>query len=216
VPTFDAVIFDLDGTLADSLGDIGGAMNEMLAAHGFPTHALEAYKNFVGEGVEQLARRALPPAEAERAANYIADYRARYARRIIQDTRPYPGVPELLDALSAQGLKLAVLSNKRDDFTVELVQKLFARWSFVEVRGERQGVPRKPDPHAALDIARTLTVTPARCAFVGDTAIDMRTARNAGMHAVGVTWGFRPRTELTDAGAHAVLEHPRELLPILS
>jgi phosphoglycolate phosphatase len=215
VAHFDAVIFDLDGTLADSLADIGGAMNETLAAHGFPTHALDAYRGFVGEGVELLAQRALPAAERHRAAEFVAIFRGRYQRRIAQDTRPYPGVPELLDALIAQGLKLAVLSNKRDDFTNQLVQKLFSRWPFAEVRGERQGVPRKPHPQAALEIATVLACDPARCVFVGDTAVDVQTARAAGMHAVGVTWGFRPALELSQAGAHAVLEHPAELLALL-
>lgn len=215
MPHFDAVIFDLDGTLADSLADIGGAMNETLAAHGHPTHPLEAYRDFVGEGIETLARRAMPQPPRADVADFVADYRARYRLRIAKETRPYPGVPEALDGLTAKGLKLAILSNKRDDFTVELVKTLFGRWSFVEVRGERQGVPRKPNPQAALEIAVRLEVAPARCAFVGDTPIDMKTARNAGMHAVGVTWGFRPANELNDAGAHVVLRHPSELVDAL-
>jgi phosphoglycolate phosphatase len=215
VPQFDAVIFDLDGTLADSLGDIGGAMNETLAAHGHPVHPLDAYREFVGDGVEMLARRALPEAKRADITAFVAAYRARYQQRIAQETRPYPGVPEALDALTAKGLKLAVLSNKRDDFTIELVKTLFGKWPFLEVRGERQGVPRKPDPQAALEIAVQLKAPPARCAFVGDTPIDMKTARNAGMHAVGVTWGFRPANELNDAGAHVVLRHPSELVDAL-
>jgi phosphoglycolate phosphatase len=215
VPTFDAVIFDLDGTLADSLADIGGAMNETLAAHGHPVHPITAYRDFVGEGVETLARRALPQPPPQDVTAFLADYRARYRQRMAQETRPYPGVPEALDALTARGLKLAVLSNKRDDFTVELVKVLFAKWRFLEVRGERQGVPRKPNPQAALEIAARLETPPARCAFVGDTAIDMKTARSAGMHAVGVTWGFRPATELTAAGAQVVISRPAELVDVI-
>ena len=216
VASFDAVIFDLDGTLADSLADIGGAMNETLADHGHPVHPLDAYRQFVGEGVEMLARRALPTPLQSDVTAFVAAYRARYQQRIAKETRPYAGVPEALDALVKAGLKLAVLSNKRHDFTVQLVQTLFSRWPFLDVRGEQHNVPRKPDPQAALDIARGLGVAPSRCAFVGDTAIDMKTARAAGMHAVGVTWGFRPALELTEAGAARVLLHPSELVQALS
>lgn len=212
MPPIDAVIFDLDGTLADSLADIGEAMNEMLASHGLPTHGLDAYKTFVGEGVENLTRRALPEEQRGELARYLDDYRARYARRLANQTRPYPGVPELLDALVERKLALAVLSNKRDDFTVELVRQLFSRWPFRVVRGERAGTPRKPDPTAALEVAAELGVAPAHVAFVGDTAIDIKTARAAGMLAVGVTWGFRPERELEAAGAHVVIRRPEQLL----
>lgn len=216
MPPTDAVIFDLDGTLADSLADIGGAMNEMLASHGLPTHGLDAYKSFVGEGVENLTRRALPEDRRLELARYLDEYRARYAQRIARETRPYPGIPELLDALVERKLALAVLSNKRDDFTVELVKQLFGRWPFRCVRGERAGTPRKPDPTSALQVAAELGCAPARIAFVGDTAIDMKTARAAGMRAVGVTWGFRPERELIGAGAQVVIARPEQLLPEVS
>lgn len=210
--SFHAVIFDLDGTLADSLGDIGGAMNEALVARGLPSHGLEAYRQFVGEGVEVLAHRAAPGLGPAGLPLLVEEYRARYAARIDAQTRPYEGVPAMLDGLVAAGLPLAVLSNKRDDFTLELVRRLFGRWPFVEVRGERVGVPRKPDPTAALELARALGVPPADCAFVGDTAIDIRTAVAAEMIPIGVLWGFRGADELHQAGARRLLSHPRELL----
>ncbi len=209
---FRAVLFDLDGTLADSLGDIGGAMNEALAARGLPTHALEDYKGFVGEGVEMLARRAAVGLPEPQLKALVAEYRTRYGARIDSDTRPYEGVPAMLDALVAARVPMAVLSNKRDDFTVELVRRLFSSWPFVEVRGERERTPRKPDPTAALEIARALKVAPGECAFVGDTAIDIGTAVAAGMIPIGVLWGFRGKDELLAAGASRLLAHPRELL----
>ena len=210
--SFRAVIFDLDGTLADSLGDIGGAMNEALAARGLLEHPLLAYHQFIGEGVEVLARRAAPLLEERHVKALVDEYRERYAARIDAATRPYEGISELLDGLVQAQVPLAVLSNKRDDFTIELVRRRFSRWPFRAVRGERADVPRKPDPTAALEIASTLAVAPADCAFVGDTSIDMKTALAAGMQPVGVLWGFRGREELLEAGAKRLLAHPRELL----
>ncbi len=209
---FRAAIFDLDGTLADSLGDIGGAMNEALAARGLKPHALPDYHPFIGEGVEHLARRAAPSLEDAHLPAFVEEYRARYAARIDQDTRPYDGIVELLDALAAAEVPLAVLSNKRDDFTVELVKRRFGKWKFHAVRGERLGVKRKPDPAAAISIATELGVEPTDCVFVGDTAIDMKTAVAAKMLPVGVLWGFRGREELLAAGAKRLISHPRELL----
>jgi phosphoglycolate phosphatase len=209
------VIFDLDGTLLDSLNDIGGAMNDALTARGFPVHPIDAYLRMVGEGVDMLARRALPKDANVDLAQFIEAYRARYAERMERHTRPYDGIPALLDALTARGVKMAVLSNKREDFTVELVRRQLPRWPFVEVRGERSGVPRKPDPQAALALATSLGLTPADCAFVGDTPIDVKTAVNAGMLPVGVLWGFRTRDELAAAGARHTLNNPGELLALL-
>lgn len=211
---FRAVLFDLDGTLADSLGDLGGAMNEALAARGLPEHPKAAYRQFVGEGIEVLVRRASGLLDEAVIQALVVEYRARYAARIDAETRPYEGVAAMLDGLVAARVPMAVLSNKRDDFTVELVRRLFGRWPFVEVRGERVETPRKPDPTAALQIARALGVPAAECAFVGDTAIDIATAVAAGMIPIGVLWGFRGREELVAAGASRLLKHPRELLGV--
>jgi phosphoglycolate phosphatase len=212
---FDAVIFDLDGTLADTLEDIGAAMNEALRRLGQPTHPPDAYREFVGEGVNKLAQAALPPDQHDLVARAVSEFRAHYVAHLVDRTRPFPEIPTALDALVERGIKLAVLSNKLDAMTRRIVELCFGRWPFHPVFGEREGVPKKPDPSGALEIASALGVAPPRMAMVGDTAIDIRTARAAGMLAVGVTWGFRPREEVAEAGADAVVGTPRELLEIL-
>jgi phosphoglycolate phosphatase len=213
-----AFLFDLDGTLLDSLVDIADAMNDALAEANWPTHPLALYRESVGEGVEALARRVAPPAVAEgdpRRVALTARYQAIYAGRLTRATKPYPGVPELVAALRGRGLPLGVLSNKPDAATRLLVDTFFEAGSFAAVRGQRPGVPRKPDPSAALALAAELGVPPAEVAFVGDTAVDMRTARAAGMVAVGVSWGFRPG-ELREAGAELIVDAPSALASLAS
>lgn len=211
---FQAVIFDLDGTLADSLRDLGEAMNLALADFQLPGHPIDAYRAFVGEGVDVMVRRAATTNRDVPWDKLVDRYRERYAELDHRYTAPYPGIPKLLDGLTAAGIKLAVLSNKRDDFTRQLVAKQFSRWEFVDVRGERDGVPRKPDPTAAFELALVLNVLPANIAFVGDTAVDVNTARNAGMRSVGCLWGFRGKAELVHAGARDLLSRPAELLSL--
>ena len=196
------VIFDLDGTLADSLDDIASAMNRTLLAKGFPTHPVSAYRGFVGEGLRRLVERALPPgAESVREA-FLTAYQADYAEHLLDETRLFPGIPPVLDALAAAGVPLAVLSNKYDVPTRRMVDALCSRWTFREVFGERPGVPRKPDPASALALADALGAPPESVAFVGDTGVALRTARAASMRPVGVLWGFRPE-EVLASGAEA-------------
>jgi phosphoglycolate phosphatase len=211
---YAAVLFDLDGTLVDSIADLADAMNYALALQGLPGHELPAYRLMVGEGVETLVRRALPAERSALVPRVLADFRDRYAGHYADKTLPYPGIADLLARLSAAGLKLAVLSNKREDFTQAVVRALLPGARFEQVRGERANVPRKPDPTAALELARDLGVAPSACAFVGDTAVDMDTARSAGMVAVGVLWGFRSKEELLSHGAKVLLAHPLELLDV--
>lgn len=207
------VIFDLDGTLADSLGDIASAMNRTLRAQGFPEHPVEAYRTFVGEGVRRLAERALPPGTEDRREAFLAAYQTDYAEHLLDATGLFPGIPALLDALAAAGVPVAVLSNKPDGSTGRLVDALCGRWAFREVMGERPGVPRKPDPAAALALADALAAPPERVAFVGDTEVDILTARSAGMRPLGVLWGFRP-AEILASGAEAA-ETAQELAALL-
>jgi phosphoglycolate phosphatase len=216
-PAALAVLLDLDGTLLDTLADLAASMNAALAERGHPPHPVEAYRLFVGDGVEALVARALPEAarDGETLAATAAAMRLEYARRWADATRPYDGVPELLDGLAARNLPAAILSNKPDDFTVAMVSRLLGRWRFAVVRGERPGIPRKPDPRAALEIARELGVPPGRFVCLGDSAVDILSASAAGMIPVGALWGFRSEAELRGAGADLLVAHPRELLPIL-
>jgi len=211
---FDAAVFDLDGTLLDSLDDISDCMNAALTAQGFPTHPKADYKYFVGDGMDILAKRVLP-AHAATETGITATVqlmRKEYHVRWKDKSRPYPGIPELLNALSERGLKLTVLSNKPDDFSKLVVKEIFGEWPWAVVFGARANVAKKPDPAGAIEIAKILKVEPARCVYFGDTNTDMFTARGAGMYALGCTWGFRPAKELTDAGAHALIDAPLDAL----
>lgn len=213
---FDAVIFDLDGTLVDTLEDIGDAMNRVLAAEGAPVHDYGAYRYLVGRGLWNLTEQALSPrlrdpATVERCyGSMIADYSA----HSLVKTRPYDGVPELLRSLREAGLPLAVFSNKSHDLTLRIVEVLLGHALFVEVRGALPGIPLKPDPAVALELAEGLGVAPGLVAYVGDSNVDMQTAVAAGMPAVGVSWGFRTAAELREHGAAVVIDRPDELLAL--
>ncbi len=207
-----ALVFDLDGTLADTLADVAGAMNRSLARAGLPGHAPGAYRFLIGDGVVELARRALPPGSALRLDEIVAGFREIYAEHLLDETKPYPGIPELLAELRARKVPSAVLSNKPEDATRAIVDRLFPAHSFATVAGQRPDRPRKPDPTVALAIARDLGVPPAETLLVGDSKTDMLTATAVGMVPIGVLWGFRDRAELEAHGARAVIERPSELL----
>lgn len=209
---FSAVIFDLDGTLLDSLEDLADSVNAVLAGRGMPVHPVPAFRRFVGNGVVNLVRRAAPAglADAE-LRELVSEGRAEYGRRWDAKSRPYPGVPAMLDALARAGVRLALLSNKPDEFTARIAERFFAPWLLNPARGAREGVPLKPDPAAALDVARDLGQEPAGILFAGDSDVDVRTAKNAGMFAAGVLWGFRDAEELTAAGADKLFATPDEL-----
>ncbi|MGA2975615.1 MAG: HAD family hydrolase [Spirochaetia bacterium] len=216
--THTAVLFDLDGTLLDTLEDLGDSMNVTLASLGYPAHPIVSYRYFVGDGVENLVRRALPqPAGMDEAvvSTALPLMRAEYARRWKDKSRLYDGVPELLDGLSARGVKLAVLSNKPHPATVDVVNHFFSRWRFDAVLGARHGVPIKPDAGAALEVCRLLAIPAGSFLYLGDTNTDMFTARAAGMFAVGALWGFRTAEELKSAGAQALVRRPEEVLDLL-
>jgi phosphoglycolate phosphatase len=214
---FKAVVFDLDGTLLDTLDDLAGSMNRVLATAGLPVHATERYRYFVGDGVTKLTERVLPEdrRDADTVARFVAAMRADYGEHWADKTQPYEGVPAMLNGLTAAGLTLTVLSNKPDDFTKLCVAKLLPRWRFEIVRGVVPGGPVKPDPAGAVGISRELGVACGEFLYLGDTGTDMRTARGAGMYAVGALWGFREEEELIREGAAELAATPPDVLHLL-
>jgi phosphoglycolate phosphatase len=208
------VIFDLDGTLVDSLRDIADAMDHVLEQLELPKPSFVEYERFIGDGARLLVRRALGGrADLEEAA--LAAFRERYSARLTVHTRPFPGIAPLLGELSRRNVPSAVLSNKPHPATVKMVRELFPTHSFVAVLGHRANTPTKPDPSSALELARSLSIAPSNVLFVGDTAVDVQTARAAGMVPIGVAWGMRTVEELRDAGAAHVLDSPNDLVSLL-
>ncbi len=212
---YRAVIFDLDGTLLDTIEDLAAAMNAALAANGLPPRIeITAHMRMVGDGVVKYVLRAMPAArrgDEAMAGRVTADYRAAYAAGWRDRTRPYEGVEAMLDELRRRGVRSAVLSNKPDDTTRATVEAFLGLDRFDAVRGARDGVPLKPDPAAALAMAEQMRLAPAECAYVGDTATDMTTAKAAGMYAIGAVWGFRDAAELRSAGANVLAQAPADV-----
>lgn len=214
---YQAVLFDLDGTLLDTLADLADSGNTVLRGLGFPEHSYETYKVLVGEGIESLVRRALPAEHRDPAtvAQCLALMRQEYGQHWADKTRPYAGIEELLDALSARGIRTAVFSNKPHEFTQLCVSRFLPRGDFAVVLGQQSNRAKKPDPAGALEIAAQLGLPPAAFLYLGDTNTDMQTATAAGMFPVGVTWGFRTVEELQTNGARALIDGPLELLRLL-
>lgn len=216
---FDGVIFDLDGTLLDSLADIATATNLVLAESGVEGFSVDRYRTLVGDGVRVLFERAAEAAEfayddewlVSQMERFVTVYRDVYTR----ESQPYRGIDAMLIEIERRRLARAVLSNKPHHLTLELVEHFFARTSFSPVFGQRLGVPRKPDPTAVEEIMSTWQLAPGRIAYVGDTNIDMLTAVASGCFAVGVTWGFRSEEELRSSGADAIVHTAAELTELL-
>jgi phosphoglycolate phosphatase len=213
-----AVLFDLDGTLLDTLADLGESMNEALGEIGIGAHPLEAYKRFVGDGMRTLALRSLPPERRDQRTveHCVAAMLRVYGLRTDRKTRPFAGVPELVEELSKRAIPMAILSNKPEDLTRRLVERFFGAGRFAVVAGARGDAPRKPDPTVAVAIAKRLAVEPAEVLYLGDTDTDMRTAVAAGMYPVGALWGFRDAAELSASGARELVRAPADVLALLS
>jgi phosphoglycolate phosphatase len=213
---FDGVIFDLDGTLVDTLEDIADAMDRVLALEGAPGHGHDEYRYLIGHGIRNLVTEALPAElrSAERVERCHARMLDDYGAHSLVKTRVYEGVPELVRALRADGVRLAVHSNKAGAHTRAIVAALLDPDDFVEVAGARPETPLKPDPAVALAIAARFGLPPARIVYCGDSLVDMRTARSAGMIAVGAAWGFRTPEELVESGAQVVIGAPLDLLAL--
>jgi phosphoglycolate phosphatase len=211
---FRAVVFDLDGTLLDSLRDIADSMNTVLRRLGYPGYSVEDYKRLVGDGVTALIENALPAGAIGRHS--VEDVGRMLGQEYVlnwnRHTRPYPGIPRLLDSLQERGVRLNILSNKLEEFTRLAAETFLGRWRFDKVIGFRPDLPRKPDPAGALSIAREAGIPAAEFLYLGDSDTDMQTAVAAGMYPVGALWGFRTEEELRAHGARALVRRPEEIL----
>ena len=215
--TARAVIFDLDGTLLDTLDDIADSMNRVFAARGLAIHPVGAYRYFVGSGAEELAFRSLPEDERspEMISRLVSDFQAEYRSGWNVKTRHYPGIEGMLERLRGMGIPTAVFSNKPQEFTRLAVDEYFPGYPFAAVIGQRDGVPLKPDPAGAEEIGRTFGLSAGEILFLGDIGVDMETARRAGNFPVGASWGFRPVEELNKSGAEKIIDRPEEIFNLL-
>lgn len=215
---YRGIIFDLDGTLLDTLADLTNAMNSVLAKHGFAQHSKEQYRYFIGNGMENLVRRTLPQEQCteDMVALCLQEFHAEYKQSWANETKPYAGITELLVQLAQQEVTISVLSNKADPFTKVIIDKFFGAQRFACVLGARPEVPKKPNPAGAIEIVNATGIAAASYLYVGDSGVDMKTANAAGMYAVGVTWGFRDQEELMTNGAHTLVQAPADILALLS
>ena len=208
------IIFDLDGTLLNTIADLASATNHALAANGYPQHATEEYRFFVGNGINKLFERALP--DGEKTETNVLRIRQSfipyYDVHCADLTRPYPGIPELLNTLQKKGIQIAVASNKYQRATGKLIPHFFPDIRFTAILGQREGIPRKPDPQIVHEIIKLAGVQPEDVLYVGDSNVDMQTALHAKVDGIGVTWGFRPRTELEEGHPYAIIDKASDLL----
>lgn len=210
--TLLSIIFDLDGTLLDTLVDLAETCNEVLLHQHFPTHPTIAYKNFVGDGLQTLMKRAAPVGTNDTVIQQCCrSFKNLYSRNWKRNSCPYEGINDMLSALLKHGVRLAVLSNKPHDFTRLFVDEFFPNGEFSIVYGQRDGFPKKPDPTVALEIATLLEARPQGMLFVGDSGVDIQTGKAAKMLTAGVAWGFRSVEELTENNADLVVNNPLEL-----
>jgi phosphoglycolate phosphatase len=209
-----AYIFDLDGTLIDSLKDLASAVNRMLVEQGYPERDLALFPEYIGDGMRQLVSRALPESARTEAIidRCLGSYQQQYQNGWHDQTIVYAGMQDVLDELKGRGLKIGCISNKPHHFTQLCCDHFFPAGTFAVVLGQRDEVPRKPDPAGAHEAAALLGLTTADCAYVGDSGIDMAFAKNAGMRGIGVSWGFRSVAELQAHGADVIVHLPWDLL----
>ncbi len=208
------IIFDLDGTLLNTLEDLADSGNYILSKYGFNQHSLDDYRYFVGNGIYKLVERILP--ENKREKTFVEEVRSEfmtyYDQHKADKTAPYQGIIELLEELQQRGIQMAIASNKAQEAMDPLVEFYFPTVTFAAVFGQRTGIPTKPDPDIVFDILNKTNISKSDTLYVGDTAVDMQTAKSAGVKSVGVLWGFRPKEELVQAQAELIIEKPEELL----
>ncbi len=211
------VIFDLDGTLVNSVADLADSVNTALRELGLPTHPLESYYDFVGNGTIKLCERALPQ-ESRSEENILLLHKMfadNYSRFCLNHTAPYDGIREVLDRIRSAGIKSAVASNKTEVFTRQVIDSLFKPGTFEYVAGKREGTPLKPDPYIVREIMRIVGAKREDCIYVGDSQVDVMTAHNAGLECIGCTWGFRGESELRSAGAEYIAYKPEDIAAFL-
>ena len=209
---YRAAIFDLDGTLLNTLEDLADSGNELLAAYGKPPHSVQEYRYLVGNGWRKLIERILPDASPKQIDEALVLYKAIYDKCLTGKTKPYDGIPEMISALQAKGVRLAVCTNKHISAAEVLLQKYFPAGVFDAVEGDCSGIPRKPDPTHVNILLEKLDVLPEETVYLGDSGVDMQTATNARVLPVGALWGFRDKDELLENGAKILLSNPMELL----
>lgn len=213
----EAIIFDLDGTLLNSLEDIAESANEVVKRFGAAPHSVEAYRYFVGDGLAILMKRVMPNNFSSTVLQESVEcFQSIYSERWYKKTKPYDGIMEMLELLQQTGVKMAILSNKPDAFTQKCVNLFFPKFKFSAVVGKKEHTPPKPDPRSTLEIIDALAVKPEESLFVGDSSIDIKTGIGAGMITVGVDWGFRTKNELEEAGADSIISSPQELIHYVS
>ena len=210
---YKLVIFDLDGTLLDTLGDLAHTVNITLAQWNFPQHSLEKYRFFVGDGVYKLIERALPEDQRfpEMIAHVVDRFKINYFHHQTSKTKPYEGIVEVLDFLKQKGIRMAVASNKFHQASLDVVDQFFGQDYFDPVLGQRDGIPPKPDPRIVRDILEATDCSADETLFIGDSGVDIQTALASGCTPVGAAWGIRPAQELIDNGAIHILNHPLEI-----
>ncbi len=211
-----AVIFDLDGTLLNSLTDIAESVNLILNKHNLPEHPISAYNYFVGYGIEKLVENALPKDfNSDNFSSFLTDVKVEYKKRQILKTKPYDGIIEMLKEFNKRKISISILSNKPDEFTKLVVNHFFADIKFDFILGSRTDVPRKPNPQAVYEIIDELNIPKEKFYFVGDTATDMQTSVNAEIQGIGVSWGFREVAELKSSGAKFIINEPNEIFGVI-
>ena len=211
------VIFDLDGTLVDSLPGIAASLNRTLISHGLPSHSDARVRSFIGDGLKMLVQRAAPAgADPALIESMVTLFKKDYDLSWAEGTQPYPGIHNLLNELQKEGFQLSVLSNKTHDFTGTITREMFPLIHFAQVLGQQEGIPHKPHPEGALRIANAFGATPENCVIIGDSTMDLETADHAGMQAIAVVWGYHDRQRLLDAGAGKIAENPAEIPAMLS
>lgn len=213
---YKGIIFDLDGTLLDTLDDLSNSVNEALKSFDFPTHKKESYKKKIGRGFRDLICKSMP---AETKENIVDEglqiFLQHYEKSYMNETKPYGGITNVLEMLQNRGVKIAVNSNKRNDYTVALIKKNFPKIDFIDCFGEREGIPKKPDPTSALELRNLMALKSNEIIYVGDSKTDILTAKNANMDSIGVLWGFRDEVELTAHQATYIARTPKDIEAII-